>query len=162
MVRYALQTCDNDADMAEYMLWSLRDCLQRSSDRVVDLFKAWDEDRSGKIDKKEFTRAIRALGFSDIDDEMAAAVFEELDEDKSGSLEYKELNTMLRKGAGSEAAKARLKRGTMSDRGRGAALTNKNLNVNYQGNRVAALPPTVTLDASEGGDSIPEIGRAHV
>ena len=69
--------------------------------------------------------------------------------------EYKELNTMLRKGAGSEAANARLKRGKMSDRGRGAALTNKNLNTNYEGSRVAALPPTVKLDTSSGV-SIPD------
>ena len=36
--------------------------------------------------------------------------FDSLDDDKSGSLEYKELSLMLRKGAGSEKAKANLKR----------------------------------------------------
>jgi len=132
-------------DMEEYLLFSLRDALARSADRVCDLFRKWDEDKSGKIDKREFTRAIRALGF-DVEDEVGFAVFDSLDDDKSGELEYKELNTMLRKGVGAEAAKNRLKRGTMADRGRGAALTAKNLNQNYVGSRVAALPDMVKFD----------------
>ena len=95
--------------MAEYLQWSLREALARSSDRVVDLFKKWDEDGSGKIDKREFSHAVRALGFSDISEADAGAVFDMLDEDKSGHLEYKELNTMLRKGYGSQVT-ANLKR----------------------------------------------------
>ena len=56
---------------------------------------------------------------------------------------------MLRKGVGSERAKANLKRTSqLRDTGRGAALTAKNLNTNYVGSRVAALPPMVTLSAS--------------
>ena len=31
-------------DMAEYLQFSLRDALARSTERVVDLFKKWDED----------------------------------------------------------------------------------------------------------------------
>ena len=87
-------------DMSEYLLWSLRDALARSSERVCDLFKKWDEDNSGKIDKREFTRAIRALlGISDMSDADIGGVFDELDDDKSGVLEYKEMNMMLRKNA---------------------------------------------------------------
>ena len=110
-------------DMAEYLQWSLKDALMRSSQRVVDLFRVWDEDRSGTVDKKEFHRAVRALGF-DVSKEDTDAVFDSLDDDKSGALEYKELNEMLRKGAGSERAKANLKRAPkQGDTGRGAALT---------------------------------------
>ena len=43
-------------DMAEYLLWSLKDALARSSQRVVDLFRAWDEDGGGTIDKDELKR----------------------------------------------------------------------------------------------------------
>ena len=136
-------------DMAEYLLWSLKDALARSASRVVDLFRLWDEDRSGTVDKAEFHKAVRALGF-DVDREDTDAVFESLDDDNSGKLEYKELALMLRKGAGSEAAKANLKRVKHAERGRGAKITAKNLNVNYQGAKVAMLPPTVTLDASSG------------
>ena len=136
-------------DMAEYLLWSLKDALARSASRVVDLFRLWDEDRSGTVDKAEFHKAVRALGF-DVEREDTDAVFESLDDDNSGKLEYKELALMLRKGTGSEAAKANLKRVTHAERGRGAKITAKNLNVNYQGAKVAMLPPTVTLDASSG------------
>ena len=77
--------------MSEYLQWSLKDALMRSSSRVVDLFRAWDEDRSGTVDRREFHKAVRALGF-DVSEEDAGAVFDSLDEDGSGNLEYKELN----------------------------------------------------------------------
>ena len=137
-------------DMAEYLQFSLRDALARSSDRVVDLFKKWDEDGSGKIDKREFCHAVRALGFGDISEKDAGAVFDMLDDDKSGSLEYKELNAMLRKGFGSQV-QANLKRAkdVRSD-SRAAKHTAKNYNENYQSAKLAALPPMVKLDASSG------------
>merc|ERR1711871_1502347 len=69
-------------DMAEYLTFSLRDALARSSDRVCDLFRKWDEDKSGKVDKREFTRAVRALGF-EVDDDEAGVVFDTLDSDNS-------------------------------------------------------------------------------
>ena len=78
-------------DMAEYLLWSLKDALMRSSSRVVDLFRAWDEDGGGTVDKKEFHKAVRSLGF-DVAREDTDAVFDSLDDDRSGALEYKELN----------------------------------------------------------------------
>ena len=126
-------------DMSEYLLWSLKDALSRSSSRVVDLFRAWDEDRSGTVDKKEFFAAVRSLGF-DVSKEDTDAVFDSLDDDNSGKLEYKELAEMLRKGVGSERAKANLKRAPkQGDRGRGAKLTAKNINTNYVASRTAAL-----------------------
>ena len=134
-------------DMAEYLLWSLKDALSRSASRVVDLFRLWDEDRSGTVDKSEFHKAVRALGF-DVDREDTDAVFNSLDDDRSGKLEYKELAMMLKKGVGSEAAKANLKRVKQSERGRGARMTAKNINSSYVGARVAMLPPTVKLEAS--------------
>ena len=87
-------------DMSEYLRFSLREALLRSQTRVVDLFRQWDEDDSGTIDKKEFRRAIQALGF-DFFDEVSEIdkVFDEFDVDKSGSIEYKELNKMLRQQA---------------------------------------------------------------
>ena len=61
------------------------------------------------IEKKEFFRAVRSLGF-EVSQREADAVFDSLDADKSGKLEYKELNEVLRKGVGAEATKANLKR----------------------------------------------------
>ena len=83
-------------DLGDFIKVSLRDALDRSSTRVIDLFKAWDEDESGFIDAKEFGRAIKALGF-DASKEEIAAVFKSMDADGSGQLEYKELNKKLRK-----------------------------------------------------------------
>jgi Ca2+-binding EF-hand superfamily protein len=54
---------DGYVDLREFMNHELRMALSRSSERVIDLFKQWDEDGNGKIDKKEFFRALRALGF---------------------------------------------------------------------------------------------------
>ena len=60
----------------------------------------------------------------------------------------------LRKGFGSQVS-GNLKRAKdVRDGGRGAKLTAKNLNENYQGARVAALPPMVKLEA--GDVSIPD------
>ena len=94
-------------------MFSLKDALIRSSARVVDLFKKWDEDRSGKINKREFTHAVRALGFREITDAMAGECFEALDDDKSGELEYKELNMSIRKDFKGDVM-AKLKRARMS------------------------------------------------
>ena len=118
---------------------SLRDALARSSDRVVDIFKKWDEDKSGNVDKREFCRAVNALGF-EVSDEEGGIVFDILDDDRSGQLEYKELNEMLRKGTGADAARARLKRGTVNDHTRGK--NNRfsiNYNKNFVGNRVSPV-----------------------
>ena len=91
---------NNRIDLDEFIRFSLRDALARSSARVIDLFRDWDEDDSGSVDMKEFRKAITALGF-DAPREEIENVFKELDKDKSGMLEYKELNKMLRSGAGS-------------------------------------------------------------
>ena len=66
--------------MSEYLEWSLKDALARSSSRVVDLFRAWDKDRSGTVDNGEFRKAMRSLGL-DVDYEHMDAVFDSLDDD---------------------------------------------------------------------------------
>ena len=70
-------------DTHAYLQWSLRDALARSSERVVDLFRLWDEDRSGAVDAAEFHRAVRALGFAEASAEVTAKVFASLDADGS-------------------------------------------------------------------------------
>ena len=75
---------------------------------LQEVFAALDTDKSGFIDMKEFSTVLYALGFQ-CSMKDVKAVFDMLDDDRSGKLEYRELNTMLRKGAGSEKAKANLK-----------------------------------------------------
>ena len=85
-------------DFNEYVRYMMVDALQRSSTRVIDLFKQWDEDKSGSVDKKEFRRAIKAMGFDFFaNDAEIDLVFESVDEDRSGTITYKELNTCLRR-----------------------------------------------------------------
>jgi len=133
-------------DPHEYVQWSLRDALLRSAGRVVDVFKSWDADRSGNVDKKEFWRAVCALGF-DVPQPDVDAVFDTLDGDRSGKLEYKELHAMLRDSQGKDATRRALKRvqAQQADRSRFGKLTAQNVNANYVGPRVACLPETVTL-----------------
>ena len=89
-------------DLHEYVRYSLRDALSRSSSRVIDLFKQWDDDGSGEIEKGEFRKAIKAMGFNFFaNDAEIDLVFDDFDIDKSGRLDYKELNKQLRVGAGS-------------------------------------------------------------
>ena len=99
------QALDSDGsgkvDMSEYLLWSLRDALIRSSQRVLDLFQEWDEDGSGSITKAELRRAVEAMGFPCGKREVDA-LFKEIDDDDSGRVDYLELNKMLRQGAGSQ------------------------------------------------------------
>ena len=81
-------------DASEFIKFALRDALQRSSARVVDLLTAWDTDGSGEIDKIEFRRAINHFGFDALDEEIDA-VFEEYDFNRSGTVELRELKQKL-------------------------------------------------------------------
>ena len=94
---------NGQVDVSEYIRFSLRDALARSSTRVIDLFRQWDEDGSGEIEKKEFRQAIKSMGFDFIaNDKEIDMIFHEFDTDGSGKVDYKELNKHLRQGAGSK------------------------------------------------------------
>jgi hypothetical protein len=58
-----------------------RDALEAKLKRVVDLFRTWDEDRSGTVDKGEFFKAVQSLlamdGEEAVDDEVIEADDEE-------------------------------------------------------------------------------------
>ena len=145
----ALDKDDNGRiDTAEYLQWSLKDALARSSTRVIDLFRSWDDDKSGNVDKREFYTAISALLGSSATRATCDAVFDSLDDNRSGRLEYAELNEMLRKNSAANQTKRNLKRIEQADRSRTGKLTAKNVNVNYMTSRTAALPDTVKLDTS--------------
>ena len=73
----------------------LRDALQRSSLRVLDLFREWDTDGDGEISKAEFREAMGVLGFAAAGDEIDA-LFDSFDTDLSGNIGFKELQKMLR------------------------------------------------------------------
>ena len=132
-------------DMNEYIRFSLRDALSRSAQRVIDLFRKWDEDGNGTISKKEFRRAVRALGF----DFFANAgeidmVFDDFDMDGNGTLDYKELNKKLRQGASVQLDES-LKPGAAGK----ITTTSQNKHKLRKGrSKGRALPDTVKLRAS--------------
>ena len=66
--------------------------------RVIDLFRDWDEDANGLIDKAEFFKGIVALGVDAKRDE-ANELFDIFDIDGGGTIEYRELNKLLRQRA---------------------------------------------------------------
>ena len=136
-------------DPHEYLQWSLKEALARSSTRVIDMFRAWDEDGSGFIDRKEFSRAIRALGF-ETPVSVIDAVFKQLDGNHTDKLEYAELNAALHQGLGADMARHNLSRAKTIDRSRSGKLTAKSVNLNYVGSKTAALPEMVRLEA--GGE----------
>jgi hypothetical protein len=71
----------------EQLQKSLRELMQSSSKRVLDLFREWDEDSSGQIDLLEFLSAVHSLGIMTSDAD-AEALFAQLDIDSSGELQY--------------------------------------------------------------------------
>ena len=74
----------------------IADALRANATRVLDLFRSWDADGDGEVSRKEFHKAMPALGLevpkADVDE-----LFNLWDNDGGGSLAYKELKTLLSK-----------------------------------------------------------------
>ena len=65
---------------------------------MTDLFREWDTDGSGTVSKKEFRRAIGALGYEAPRAELDRA-FAEFDTDRSGEIDVGELTRALKRRA---------------------------------------------------------------
>ena len=75
--------------------------------RVIDIFRAWDDDGSGTVFKREFGRALPMLGLH-VDKKQAGELFDVFDDDQSGSIDYAEINKKLRKRVGKVDRKPKL------------------------------------------------------
>ena len=95
----------------------LQDILRKNFLKIFDVFKQWDEDGSGTIDRHEFAKVLNGLRLS-VSVEEAHGLFDLLDSDKSGSLDYKELHHALRLLVGQRGP-------TSDDRPRVARLANR-------------------------------------
>ena len=59
------------------------------------MFRAWDTDGSGAVDRQQFRRAIKQIGFSAPQTEVDA-LFDAMDTGRDGHLLYKEVHAALR------------------------------------------------------------------
>ena len=81
------------------ILGQLKMELAKNLNRMIDTFREFDEDGSGKINKREFRLALQKLGIV-AHKSTCDLTFDSLDNDRSGTIEYEELNTHLRRRAG--------------------------------------------------------------
>ena len=78
------------------LMEQLAEGLAKNLSRVIDVFRAWDDDDSGTIDKKEFRRGLHQLGLTEVPREEVDALFDEIDVDESGEIDFRELATKLK------------------------------------------------------------------
>ena len=90
-----------DSSSEKPIVEQLRDALSANFARVIELFKDWDDDGNGTVNKKEFTRVLPMLGLK-LDRSAAEELFATFDQDGSGEIDYQELHHHLRAGAGVE------------------------------------------------------------
>lgn len=83
----------------EYIRHTLRKGFEGSMTKAIDLFREWDVDKSGKIAKDEWRRAIELIGFGNAPQDEVDELFNEIDTDRTGTIEYEELYKLLRVGS---------------------------------------------------------------
>ena len=71
--------------------------LSKNKVKTLEFFRQVDKDGSGELSKKEFTAAVRMLGFETVPKADIDAVFLLIDPDKSGKITYEELDKSMRK-----------------------------------------------------------------
>merc|ERR1712087_1025804 len=76
----------------------VRDFMSKKGVRVIDMFREWDDDNTGEIEKKEFRKAMKSLGLS-VSKAQMDELFDSCDNDKSGKLQIKEIEKLLRRGS---------------------------------------------------------------
>jgi len=76
----------------------IRDFLSKRpanfTNEIVKLFDEWDDDDSGKIEKKEFRKGMKMLGLT-ASKKQLEDLFDSWDGDKTGSITIEELKVML-------------------------------------------------------------------
>ena len=94
-----MQGLDSDESLGlEQVDEQIRDYLSKKAVRVIELFRQWDDDDTGKIEKKEFRRGMKELGLT-ASKEQLDELFDMCDPDKTGVLTIDELQKLLRRGS---------------------------------------------------------------
>ena len=136
----------------------LRNALSKTAVRVIDLFREWDDDNSGKVSRSEFHKAMPMLGFFVGREEMDA-LFNEWDLDKSGYIEIEELNKLLRRGNEIELD------GALQAGGAGEIELDVDQNFGLRTGKInkndSRLLQTLDLDESPGAKPVAEQAQRH-
>ena len=85
----------------------LRQALAKGAMKILDLFRDWDEDGDGLVSKREFRKALAALG-ADAPRSEVDVLFDSLDEDGSGYLTFDEFKRITRTKLGLKVSGGRL------------------------------------------------------
>ena len=75
--------------------------LMANSGKVIDLFASWDADQSGTVSRREFHRAMKALGL-DVKAPHIDEIFSAWDRDQSGMITLDEGSKALPRRAGDD------------------------------------------------------------
>ena len=74
----------------------LRSLVRVEHVRILDLFQEWDANGDGKVDRREFRKALSGLGVGRDQREEVHRLFDSFDHDSSGEVDYNELHKILR------------------------------------------------------------------
>ena len=77
------------------ILEELRAAIASNLGRTMHLFKEWDTNGNGVVDRHEFAHALEYLGLES-NAETATALFDAFDDDGNGALQFSELHSKLR------------------------------------------------------------------
>ena len=119
----------------------LRHALKQQLARALDVFRDWDEDSSGSLSRKEFRKALSALGLGREYRDEVDGLFDSFDGYRSGSISYNELVRQLREHSPDAPPSG----------AREIVVSSKNkttLRHASGGEKGAALAPSVKLDPS--------------
>ena len=91
---------DKSGEISHYecLRFMLLGILRSSVGRIISLFKLWDYNCDGEIDREEFLHGFETMGCNvRVMREAIYRLFDELDEDGSGTLDYEELARTLKR-----------------------------------------------------------------
>ncbi|KAL1500527.1 hypothetical protein AB1Y20_013183 [Prymnesium parvum] len=77
----------------------LREALSKEAQRVIDLFKEWDDNSDGVISRQEFHAGMVLLGL-EASTKVVDRLFDLFDPNRSGEIDYKEFAIRLKKSSG--------------------------------------------------------------
>jgi len=92
--RSVLGAVDIDEDSGLTVSEQLRTALSKNAGRVIDLFREWDVDGDGMVERHEFHRAMKQMKY-DVPKKAIDELYDSWDPDGSGTISYEEIKKIL-------------------------------------------------------------------